>query len=57
MVQLYKEYLIGKHLVSQLEKHKSLISAIPWEHNILLMQIIKERSIRFWYIEQVVLND
>ena len=50
MVQLYKEYdvvtVIGKQPVSQLENRKWLVSQIPWGHNILLMQKVKDISIR-----------
>jgi len=67
MVQFYKEYnenLIMKQPVSQLEKPaergvefvKQFVSQIPWGHNILLMQKIKDKSIRFWYIEKTILN-
>lgn len=59
MVQLYKEYNeteIGKHSVSQLENIHNLIVQIPWGHNILLMQKIKDISIRCWYIEQIIIN-
>ncbi len=60
MVQLYKEYTlessIGKQPVSQLENIKKLISEIPWGHNILLLQKIKDNQIRLWYIEQIINN-
>lgn len=59
MVQLYKEYNeieIGKHSVSQFENIYNLIVQIPWGHNILLMQKIKDISVRFWYIEQIIIN-
>jgi predicted nuclease of restriction endonuclease-like (RecB) superfamily len=60
MVQLYKEYVvkysIGKQPVSQLEKRKQIVSQIPWGHNILLMQRISDMSIRFWYMEQILMN-
>lgn len=60
MVQLFKEYesdaAIGKQAVSQLENVKRLVSQIPWGHNILLMQRIKEKAIRIWYIEQTIQN-
>ncbi|HEY8782121.1 MAG TPA: DUF1016 N-terminal domain-containing protein [Mucilaginibacter sp.] len=69
MVQLYKEYdiepLIGKQPVSQLddttqaiiEFRKQPVSQIPWGHNILLMQKIKDKRIRFWYMEQEIENE
>ena len=60
MVQFYKEYgldaSIGKQPVSQFENMKRLVSQIPWGHNILLMQRIKDNSIRFWYMEQIINN-
>ena len=68
MVQFYKEHnsdeLIGKQAVSQLENTnqtntefvKQAVSQIPWGHNILLMQKIKEKNIRLWYVQQTVLN-
>ncbi|PWK80445.1 putative nuclease of restriction endonuclease-like (RecB) superfamily [Mucilaginibacter oryzae] len=68
MVQFYKEYdsdfLIGKQHVSQLESvsqintesMKQAVSQIPWGHNILLMQKIKNKQIRFWYVQQTLLN-
>jgi predicted nuclease of restriction endonuclease-like (RecB) superfamily len=60
MVQLYKEYetdtAIGKQPVSQLEDMKRLVSQIPWGHNILLMQKIKDISLRFWYMAQIIQN-
>ncbi|MBU2621540.1 MAG: DUF1016 family protein [Proteobacteria bacterium] len=59
MVQFYKEYegdtAIGKQPVSQFENMKR-VSQIPWGHNILLMQRIKESSVRFWYMEQTIQN-
>ncbi|MCP4349904.1 MAG: DUF1016 domain-containing protein [Desulfobacterales bacterium] len=58
MVQLYKEYegSIGKQPVSQLEKRKQLISQIPWGHTILLMQRLKDHTIRFWYMMETIKN-
>ncbi len=58
MVQLYKEYegSIGKQPVSQLEKRKQLVSQIPWGHNILLMQRLKDHTIRFWYMSEIIKN-
>jgi len=68
MVQFYKDYnsdnAIGKQAVSQLENvinsntefMKQAVSQIPWGHNILLMQKIKEKETRLWYIQQTILN-
>jgi predicted nuclease of restriction endonuclease-like (RecB) superfamily len=59
MVQFYKEYFgpdtIGKQPVSQLEQiGKQLVSQIPWGHNIILMQKIKSKEIRFKYMQQII---
>lgn len=58
MVQLYKEYglgdEIGKQAVSQLEEMQQLVARIPWGHNILLMQRIKDLSSRLWYMQQTI---
>lgn len=60
MVQLYKEYetecVIGQQAVAQLRKRQQLVAQIPWGHNILLMQNIKDVNIRFWYMEQTIQN-
>ena len=60
MVQFYKEYeadaAIGKQHVSQFEDMKRLVYQIPWGHNILLMQKIKDNSVRFWYMAQIIQN-
>lgn len=47
----------GQPPVAQLddaEKVKQLVSQIPWAHNIVLMQKIKDLSIRYWYMQQVL---
>jgi len=66
MVQFYLEYkqefAIGKQSVSQLETDKTetntitkqLVSQIPWGHNILLMQKIKDHKIKLKYIQQTI---
>ncbi len=68
MVQFYKEYSakssIVKQAVSQLgyanesgnEFVKQAVSQIPWGHNILLMQKIKDMKVRLWYINQTISN-
>ncbi len=47
---------MGKQPVSQLEKRKQLVSQIPWGHTILLMQRLKDHSIRFWYMKETIKN-
>lgn len=64
MAQFYKEYqyvrLIGKQAVSQLDGASEAsigqqpIGQIPWGHNIVLMQRIKDHKIRFWYMHQIL---
>ena len=60
MVQLYKEYEIEnpimKQPVSQLNNWKQLVTQIPWGHNILLIQRVKDISIRIWYMKQIIEN-
>ena len=31
-----------------------LVAQIPWKHNIILMQKIKDKNVRKWYIEKVI---
>ena len=33
-----------------------LILSIPWGHHALLMEKIKDNSVRFWYMEQIIQN-
>jgi predicted nuclease of restriction endonuclease-like (RecB) superfamily len=35
---------------------KQPVSLIPWGHNILLMQKVKEKKNRLWYVEQMQVN-
>lgn len=58
MMQLYKEYEVSilKQPVSKLEERKQLVSQVPWGHNILLMQRLKDNDIRFWYMQQTIQN-
>lgn len=61
MVQFYTEYkpvdVIGKQAVSQLPSiTKQLVSQIPWGHNIVLMQKIKDLEIRARYIQQIIVE-
>ncbi|MBI5788110.1 MAG: DUF1016 domain-containing protein [Candidatus Schekmanbacteria bacterium] len=39
---------------ASLAKIRELLLQIPWGHNILLMEKIKDTSIRLWYIEQTL---
>ncbi|NLO18174.1 MAG: DUF1016 domain-containing protein, partial [Arcobacter butzleri] len=44
--------------VAQIENEKMplLVAQIPWTHNIILIQKIKEKSVRYWYMEQILQN-
>ncbi|NOQ31560.1 MAG: DUF1016 family protein [Helicobacteraceae bacterium] len=64
MVQFYTEYSdiqIGQPSVAQIKsENKSeqnvqiLVTQIPWTHNILLIQKIKDINLRYWYITKIV---
>jgi predicted nuclease of restriction endonuclease-like (RecB) superfamily len=46
---------IGQLPVAQLEIAKEqLIMKIGWTHHVILIQKIKERSIRYWYMKQII---
>lgn len=53
MLRFAKEYSILQQPVAKLN-YKNLLLAIPWGHNILLMEKIKEVEKRFWYIEHII---
>lgn len=44
--------------VTKLEKDQKATSfcSIPWGHHVLLLNKIKEKAIRFWYMEQILKN-
>lgn len=64
MTQFYREYsdvfLIGQQPVAQLAKFcqfpkgQHVVAQIPWGHNIILMQKIKDKAIRFWYMQKTI---
>ena len=67
MVQFSSEYphafgpggSIGQPAVAQLPreaKRQPPVAQIPWAHNILLMQTLKDREVRAWYMEQTLIN-
>ena len=63
MIQFYLEYCDiftnTKLSVSQLSKEEaniSLILSIPWSHHIILIQKIKDIGIRFWLMQQSLIN-
>lgn len=40
--------------LSDAENMKRLVSQIPWAHNIVLMQKIKDMNVRHWYMQQIL---
>ena len=67
MVQFAREYpdafassvSIGQPAVAQLAtmtNGQQLVAQIPWAHNVLLMQRVKEPIARLWYMQQTLAN-
>ena len=68
MKQLVAEYSNVKQPASQLENPnvnqldshlkyiKNLIAAVPWQHNVLILQKVKESKARVFYLEQTIKN-
>ncbi|RLA76805.1 MAG: DUF1016 domain-containing protein [Epsilonproteobacteria bacterium] len=62
MVQFYKEYQnvpIEQPPVAQIQNRTQsngqlLVAQIPWTHNIILIQKIKDTDIRYWYMEKIL---
>ncbi len=59
MVQFFRtypdEFLIGQTPSAQLPAtEKAPIAQIPWAHNILLIQRVKDLPIRLWYMSQII---
>ena len=47
MKSFYMEYKYDNEFVQ-------LVAQIPWKHNIILMQKIKDKNVRKWYIEKII---
>ncbi|MBU2599207.1 DUF1016 family protein [bacterium] len=59
MLAFYREYpALGfvPQPVAQMDNSKQLVCQIPWGHNIMLMEKIKDQPMRFWYMEQTIQN-
>lgn len=56
MRQLVDEYSKVKQPVSLLENLKWLVSEVPWGHNILILQRVKEIKARIFYLQTTVKN-
>ncbi|PLX21959.1 DUF1016 domain-containing protein, partial [Candidatus Parcubacteria bacterium] len=60
MVQFYREYEtieIGQLPVAQnesLQNRQLLVAQIPWAHNIILIQKIKDIDVRYWYMQKTL---
>lgn len=50
MLAFYREYPEASIL-------PQLVAKLPWGHNILLIEKIKEKELRFWYAEQCINNN
>jgi len=56
MRQLVYEYSNLKQAVSDLTNVKQLVSEVPWGHNILILQKVKEADARLFYLQSTVKN-
>jgi predicted nuclease of restriction endonuclease-like (RecB) superfamily len=56
MRQLVDEYSNVKQPVSHLENLKRLVSEVPWGHNILILQRVKEIKARTFYLQTTIKN-
>jgi predicted nuclease of restriction endonuclease-like (RecB) superfamily len=50
MLAFYREYPEASIL-------PQLVAKLPWGHNILLIEKVKEKDLRFWYAEQCISNN
>ncbi len=50
MLSFYREYPNATIL-------PQLVAKLPWGHNILLIEKIKDKKLRFWYAEQCITNN
>ncbi len=58
MVRFYKEYEKVPPVVAQLENERMplLVAQIPWTHNIILIEKIKDINLRYWYMQKILEN-
>jgi len=61
MVQFYKEYSndeIVQPAVAHMQdsKMQPIVAQIPWTHNVVLIQKVKDKELRYWYMEQTLQN-
>jgi predicted nuclease of restriction endonuclease-like (RecB) superfamily len=55
MLRFAKEYPILQQPVAKLD-YRALLCAIPWGHNIILIEKVKDLEARFWYIQATIEN-
>lgn len=56
MKQLVTEYSNVNQLDSHLENLKKLVFSVPWQHNVLILQKIKDPKSRIFYLQQTIKN-
>lgn len=56
MRQLVSEYSKVNQPDSDLEKVKQLVSQVPWQHNVLIIQRIKDHKARLFYLQSTIRN-
>jgi len=56
MRQLVDEYSNVKQPVSEFENLKQLVSEVPWGHNILILQKVKDINARIFYLQTTIKN-
>lgn len=56
MRQLVEEYSNLKQPVSEIENLKRLVSEVPWGHNILILQKLKDIKARIFYLQATIKN-
>jgi predicted nuclease of restriction endonuclease-like (RecB) superfamily len=56
MRQLVSEYSNLNQLGSDLAEIKQLVSEVPWKHNILILQKVKDAKARIFYLQTTIKN-
>ena len=54
MVQFFRTY--PTLFANDADFGQPVVAQLPWAHNVLLMQSVKEEAVRVWYIEQALQN-
>jgi len=56
MRQLVDDYTNPHQPVSEIENLKQLVSEVPWGHNILILQKVKDVKARIFYLQTTIKN-